>query len=328
MARGCAQLCSGGPARGLAILLLLAMCVALAGAEQPGGEVAQSRFVGTAVAAGDGAVDARADFAGIALARLGLAHAYEAESARAEADTADERAKLLGWAAAVDRFASDLARLGEAVADGNEPLIGLTGLGEVTVSVNDRLVILTHPRADQQSTLEQEILGEFCSRHRCDAAEMPTVSPVAVMTAAVRPRWEFNADGAVCSHDGVSLHFHAGGRVSDQRRVCAALMEEISSLADEIRWQIRHAVRVDWSELAVFETPAGPGHRVQLNRAGDSVLVRAPLLASSAGLLSAVSGWLRQTLAPGEPTVELVLDARLYGLTGDTPGPGATRETF
>lgn len=306
-------------------LVLVAMHVALADefeAQQ------KSRFLRTVEAISEQSVEIRAEFARVALQQLALAHSLEAELAREELAASSDPQKLVGWAAAVDRFANDLTRMArelenyesENFADGfgsdfsNHLSVAFsyTGQGVVALTGTGRMIILSHPRYEQQRALEQSILKEFCARESCDSfVEIPLSSKpnIPVTTAVVKPAWNFTEEGYVCSLDGIDLVFPSDGNLRQQRMNCAAIMQEIMRLRDEVTWQVRHSVAVAWNEVSLFATPIDNEHRVQLNRAGDSILLKLPLLAANSNLLGAAIQWLRRRIELAESNVQMQFDA-------------------
>jgi len=274
----------------------------------------ETRFLRTVAALEAAPSEVRITFASLALTHLTLALGFEAETARAELSETANRPKLASWAQAVDRYSADLVKIEEDIRNGAELGLHVTEIGEVTLLAAGRMVLLGHPRREHQSTLEQEILRDFCARHSCDDlvdANGERSKSVAA-SATVRPSWTFNEDGLVCEHDTVSVTFPPGGRLPAQKRLCSKILQELAVLLDEVRWQMRQGVEVEWSGLEVVLTPARPEHRVQLNRAGDSVLMRAPLLAQFPFLLQQASDWLRERLVLENSSATLKLDARHY----------------
>ncbi|MFK7976906.1 MAG: hypothetical protein AB8C02_12265, partial [Halioglobus sp.] len=220
--------------------------------------------------------------------------------------------KLRGWAAAVDRFARDLTQIAREIEVGQSVIFSVSPRGVLTIAATGRMIILTHPRHAQQSALEQSILKEFCIAHACEqfARRGSTSSaPIPVTTSAIKPAWNFTEDGYLCTHAGIELTFPASGSLGQQRFVCAAVMQELMQLHDEVAWQIRHSVDVAWGDIGVFATPLTDQHRVQLNSAGDSVLLKLPVLAENYSLLSAAAQWLRRRLVLAESDAQLRFDA-------------------
>lgn len=303
-----------GRCRAVALALLVLSAPALADGVAPQPAPAASgeptRFLRTVVGLVEADEASRSAFAALSLSHLAIAHHLEAETARSEPPLGDRR-KVIAWASAVDRYGQGLAALAEAIHEGFPVTLMVTPLQQVAVAVDERLVILSHPRREQQSTLEQEILRDFCAQHACDrmAASDADDAQTAMSAAFVRPTWSFTEDGLVCAHSGISLRFPPGGKLVSQKALCTDLVRELSALLAEVRWQMRHAVKIEWDSLQAFETPARPEHRIQLNEAGDSVLMKAPLLARNPGLLQRAAHWIRMQLVLGEHQPALVLEA-------------------
>lgn len=288
--------------------------------ESVGSESEQkTRFHRTVEALADESEDVRSEFAMLALQQLALSHALEAQLAREELAASSDRAKLHGWSMAVDRYADDLTRMVREVREDSPVMLSFMQHGSIAISVAGRMVMLTHPRYAQQRALEQNILTEFCSQHACDVMfeTSPQRSTLPVMTATVRPDWNFTEQGYLCSHQGIRLTFRPGGELRRQRQACTAIIQELMRLHDEIAWQLRHSVKVSWQEIALFKTPRGIGHRVQLNRVGDSILLDLPLLEQNVALLQEAALWLQKRLELLREDARLELDASDLNLPAD-----------
>lgn len=277
----------------------------------------QSRFQRTVLYLQDTSTDEQADFTAAALSQLAEVYMAEADLARAEASRSQGklRAKLLGWSIAVDQYANQLVLLMEDLEQGF-PVALLQGReGAVTVSVAGRMVILSHPRADQQAAYEQRVLAEFCGSNDCRSmtvvADQP--EPIPVTTARVNPVWTFTEKGQLCTGDTIEIRFTTIENLGLLRSICAQLLQELSALAAELAWQARHGVEVDWSALTITATPGRPEHLVRLNGAGDSILLTVPLLFGNQNLLQDSKPWLRDRASGGE-SATMRLDAAKYGL--------------
>lgn len=276
-------------------------------------ESALSRFERTIAYLKQAPEGTRTDFASSALLELAAAHAREAALAREEIELKGPNRKLRGWAGAVDQYSRQMELLQqEAVAGapvefvrGEDGFLGLT--------VSGRMVIFNHPRSAQQSGFEQAVLAEFCSRHACEqfTPSAESYAPISVTTALVKPAWNFTDHGPVCSYQGVEIHFSIDQQLSPARRFCGRFLQELMILADELAWQRRHAVEISWPDLVIYPTPGGTLHRVQLNAAGDSLLVSVPLHFASEELLEKVSGWLQLRVEQSRAS-HLVLRAADY----------------
>jgi hypothetical protein len=240
----------------------------------------------------------------------------EIDLAEGELAASEESGKLRGWAAAVGQYLGELALLRKDIDQGYDVQLSLGAGNELEVWVDRRAIIATHPRPGHQALLEQAILGVFCSSHDCEmytvAAEMVDAVPIPVSRADVRPAWNFGPDGPVCEHRQLSVSFSNNRGLTRYRMLCEQFLHEAVRLVDEIAWQGRHGVSVDWSDLAVGSSPGLTQHVVRLNAAGDSVLVTIPVIQGTDGLLQMLVPWLRAEVEGVAPR-GLVLEASSLG---------------
>jgi hypothetical protein len=278
---------------------------------------ARSRFVRTAMALTMATEEERAEFASIALSELAVTYLAEADLARRQSRELERGNKLGSWSAGVYGFVDQLVLVQEDI-DYGFPVELRHLYGQVIGVVSGgRTVILNHPRSDQQAAYEQRVLADFCGRHDCDrlttVADGDAPEAIPVTAAGARPEWDFRETGPVCSHRGILLRFDSSARLADGKNLCRQLMQEAESLAAELAWQRRHGVQIDWSRLSIKATPGRPEHIVQLNQAGDSILVPLPLMHSTRGLLQQLEPWLRHRYDSDEPQADVELQAAALG---------------
>ncbi len=287
------------------ILLTTVMASATAG---------ESRFQRTTSALQQFPARMSAEFASTALTILTEIYIAEADLARNEAGNAENGAKLMIWAAAVEQYANQLPLMLDDIATGFPVTISETTNSMVGISVAGRFVILSHPRADQQSAYEHRVLGDFCARNHCDqlTPNAESRSPIPVTAPVVNPNWSFTVDGPLCSSGGISIKFVSARQLGNLRGICRQLFQELSSLATEIRWQKAHGVAIDWEIVDIQPTPQRPEHLVILNASGDAILLSLPLLYSSERLIAELNPWLRAKTSGTAPP-GLHINAATYG---------------
>lgn len=305
---------------GLLVIALLSIAApSLAQLQAVGYPPALSRFQRTVLALRESSPEDQAGFATQALGQLAEVYMAEADLARTKArgEQGRQAARLRGWSAAVDQYASQLLLVLDDVAQGYPIELFANREGSVSLAVAGRATILGHPRPGQQVAYEQQVLTDFCARYDCvglTAAVFAgdTVQPIPMTANPVSPRWTFAGTGPVCANEGVTVRFDSTRQLAALRELCAQLMQELATLATELAWQRRHGVVVDWNELAITATPGRPGHLLRLNAPGDSILVTVPLLYGSPGLIDDIQPWLRARAA-GEQAPALELEAANYG---------------
>jgi len=283
--------------------------------------VLESRFQRTARYLQDASPEMRGEFATSALRELAEVYMAEADLARKQAEDQGNGSKLRGWSIAVDQYAGQIALLLADIGLGLPVELRENKKEAVTVVVAGRATILSHPRVDQQATYEQRVLLDFCGRSDCKlltAQVEAAPQPIPVSASQVNPIWNFTERGPVCSHDGIELRFSGVRNLARSRATCQQLLQEVMTLINEIAWQQRHGVSVQWHELSLRATPQRPEHLMLLNSAGDSILVTVPLIYGSPHLLEDIVPWIKERADTKKPAA-IRLDADRYGWerTGD-----------
>lgn len=294
-------------------LVTAAVFVCLTGpalAEAPEGEHL-SRFQRTAQYLQDAPRELRNGFAAIALSNLANAYFAEARLAR---EQAREHPHLMSWSVRVDRYASQMPLLLEDIELGFPVRLSLGAEKSLAITVADRTVILSHPRLYEQGVFEQEILAAFCARHQCQqfSPDSRGEAPIPLSSSAIRPQWSFTDHESTCTYQGIAVRFKNTRNMANARLICGQFMQEVITLADELAWQRRHAVPIEWAQLLIQPTPHRPEHMLQVNGLGDTIMVTVPMLYQSPGLLSRVLPWIRQRVT-GAAHASLALDANDYG---------------
>ena len=273
-----------------------------------------SRYQRTVLALQNSSAEIQADFASTALRALVEVYIAEADLARNQAESEQNNAKLMGWSRAVDQYARQLALVVDDIELGLPVELQPNDAESVTVMAGGRSVIVSHPRVDQQTSFEQRVLLDFCRRQDCQllTAGSTGASPIPVSASGVDPVWTFTETGPVCSYKDIELRFANATHLARWRMTCKQLLQELMTLADEIAWQGRHGVVVEWQALAVQPTPQRPEHLVLLNGKGDSLLATIPLIYGSPALLADITPWLKSRVTSGK-SVPVKLEAERYG---------------
>lgn len=281
-------------------------------------EAAASRYQRTVFGLESAPDEWRSEFAGVALMHLAEIYLGEADLARSEREESLNVAKLDGWSRAVADYADQLILVQQDVETGFPVEVFARFPDEASLRVAGRTVILNHPRADQQAAYEQGVLQDFCGRRDCFSLTAPDVEPggtpepIPVSAPVVTPRWHFTERGLVCSLNSFQLRFGKAADLARARPLCTQLLQEMTILAMEIRWQQRHGVAVNWEVIVIKATPQRPQHMVILNEGGDSLLLSLPLLYAQPALRKDIYPWL-QAIVGGKVPGALALDASTYG---------------
>lgn len=255
--------------------------------------------------------DQQAHFSSIALSRLAEAYLSEADLARQVEGKIDPT--QIHWARSVEGYAYEITRLMKNVETGEVATITFVPRSPPTITVGDFRVMLTHPRPEQQSVFEHQILEDFCQRDNCEeiaasrdftSADERTFS----VNQSVKPAWEFTADGPACSYPGIRITFKSGTNFDVIRKQCKTLFQEVESLVDALSQQQQYGVLIDWSQFRIDTIPDSLQHAATLNFAGDTAVLNLPLLYENPDVMSALKPWLINRLSYRPIKLELQAD--------------------
>jgi len=278
--------------------------------------VALSRFDRTVAYLAEASPQERSEFAATALAELAAVYVAEAGLARSQASEreGDARARLLGWSVAVDHYADQVMLLLEDIEQGFPAELRPDPLGQPSVTVAGRTVILGHPRPDQQAAMEQRVLDDFCGHQDCQriTAAAEESGPIPLSAVRINPLWTFTESGPVCSNSGIEIHFQSTRNLAMLRGICEEFLQEAALLGAGLARQRHYGVQIDWDAIRIIPVADQPEQLVHLNAAGDSLLLTLPLLKGAPDLLAAIRPWL-SAVAAGEDPPRLLLDAGDYG---------------
>lgn len=237
----------------------------------------------------------RSDFALAVLSELIPVYRREAVRARSDFQRASMKADSSRWAAAVDALVREMQLLLDGLLPDTPVQVSAPDAQTLYVIVDGSPVLLTGPRVNENTLLEQRVLERFCRRNDCNDLIGDRQHEVSVAghseSAAL---WRFNDPaGPVCaSGDGLELQFRNDSKLQEKREACAQIIAELNVLANRLRSTIRRGKTVDWNRLVIQATSGTDLQRVVLNGEGDYVLMSLPSLQRAHTLFVQTLPWL------------------------------------
>jgi hypothetical protein len=242
----------------------------------------------------DAPLEARADFALVALSEMIQAYGRETARARAELRRTGGNSDLSRWVRAVDGLIVELQGLLDAISPETPVQISGRDAGTVYLIVNGSPVLLSGPRVSDTADFEQRVLDRFCSRNYCDDLfeEEPAREPASA-TPESHPLWRFSDQGGpVCATgDGLEIQFRSASDLRRKREICTRVVAELNSLIAALRSSISEGKPVEWGYLAIRPDPGTNLERVVLNAGGDYVLLPLPSLSGAQQFFAASLPW-------------------------------------
>jgi hypothetical protein len=213
--------------------LLLLACLSLA-AYADEQSPAISRLGQLALRLNQQSAEVREDFARVAIEEVVISLQLESELAQVKAQDSSKNRR---WSSATRHYARQLAIAAESLSENSQITLSVGREQTVLINLDDRLVVLSNPRAEAQTDMERRIIERFCSAQPCQAWQAAGASTA---TAALTPRppvWSFgDGDSYSCSNgEGLSLEFSDILQMADKKAFCQQLFSELYTLASALR---------------------------------------------------------------------------------------------
>jgi hypothetical protein len=251
----------------------------------------------------------RADFAVAAIAEMIADYNAEADRARRESHTHIRDRDLRRWTVAVDAYAAELTAIANSVTPDTPVRVTIGATNGISLDIDGKPVLVSSPRAREESAFEQRIMDRFCNRYPCDdliAGYRPPQTLAA--TSDTRTYWSFSQQaGPSCSTgDGLEFQFQDMTNIGGKRKACDSIVKELNALATALAWNLSNGNRIDWNRLAIHALPGGEEHQVELAGGGSTIRLPLPALAETSRLFELVRPWLAAKVS-GQPGYRLVI---------------------
>ncbi len=239
--------------------------------------------------------EAKAAFAVDALSEMAASLDAETALARQQAHATDNARSLRRWIAAVDGYTAQILALAGSIDIGTPVALSVGKDNGLFIVVRGQSIMLSAPRRELQSSLEQMVINRFCSHHPCDESLRSRATATQVGVAASQPRWRFgDAAGPSCvSDDGIVLEFSSSSRLGAKREFCQQLVSELRVIAFTLKQQKQRGVRVELDALKVYAIPAMAEHQLDFNTVGNSAQLILPVSYAMPQLLQQARPWIR-----------------------------------
>ena len=251
----------------------------------------------------------RADFAVAAIAEMIADYNAEADRARRESHTHIRDRDLRRWTVAVDAYAAELTAIANSVTPDTPVRVTIGAANGISLDIDGKPVLVSSPRAREESAFEQRIMDRFCNRYPCDdlIAEYRPPQTLAA-TSDTRTYWSFSQQaGPSCSTgDGLEFQFQDMTDIGSKRKACERIVNELNTLGLAISTLLAEGRRIDWNRLAIHTLPGEEEQLVELADNGSSIRLPLPALSRTTRLFELVRPWLEAKVA-GQPEYRLVL---------------------
>jgi hypothetical protein len=271
--------------------LLLLACLSLA-AYADEQSPAISRLGQLALQINQQSAEVREDFARVAIEEVVISLQLESELAQVQTQDSGKNRR---WSSATRHYARQLAKAAESLSENSQITLSVGREQTVLINMDDRLVVLSNPRAEAQTDMERRIIERFCSAQPCQDWQVTGASTAPVSVKRHSPVWTFGDGGSYsCSNgEGLSLGFTDIQQMAEKKAFCQQLFSELYTLVSALRARLYQGEEIDWNELQIQGVPGDDHQRVLLGTRAEVMWLVLPTCAAQPRVFARLQPWLK-----------------------------------
>lgn len=274
----------------IALFVLLAAVPLAAYTEEP--LPSDSRLGQLALRINQQGIAVRQDFARVAIEEVVISLRMESELAQLQTQ---HMSKNRRWSMATRHYARQLAIAAQTLLDNSQVTLSVGREETVFIYLDDRIVILSNPRVEEQASMERRIIERFCSTQDCQAWQVPGASTASVTMVRQSPAWSFGDGGNYsCSNgEGLSLEFADMQQMAGKKAFCQQVFGELFTLVSALQARLHQGEKIDWEGLEIAAVPGDDHQRVSLGSHAEAMWLVLPTCAAQARLFSRIQPWIK-----------------------------------
>jgi hypothetical protein len=237
-------------------------------------------------------VEVREDFARVAIEEVVISLQLESELAQVQAQDSSKNRR---WSSATRHYARQLAIAAESLSESSQITLSVGREQTVLINMDDRLVVLSNPRAEAQTDMERRIIERFCSAQPCQDWQVTGALTAPASLKRQSPVWTFGDGGSYsCSNgEGLSLGFTDIQQMAEKKAFCQQLFSELYTLVSALQARLYHGENIDWGGLQILAVPGDDHHRVLLGTQAQVMWLVLPICAAQPRLIARIQPWLK-----------------------------------
>ena len=249
----------------------------------------------------------QADFVQIALYEM--AALYDEEAIRQDSSTKKQGLGLIRWRNETQALAREIYQVADTIELDTPVDISIADTGEIHLTVNQKLYILSSPLINKPYLLDERIINHICRIKYCDPdllsieratnKRLITIDAVWVITENEKPRYVTN--------DGLHFVFNDIENRSLKQVASLKVIKEMKLIAETLKEARQKGVAMEWDDFAIRPLQGSYDYRIHINQFGDTVYIKLPELSHVTNWQEQILPWLRAQVE--EKTLDQYLDA-------------------
>ncbi len=235
-------------------------------------------------------------FTKTALIQMAVLYEQEAMKSRQE-DASGERQNFnkSRWYHMAFEYAEQLRQVSEHISLSSEIVLYIEEYGEPTIVIDGKPYILTSPDLKKSGLLYTNIVEQLCTKEICGQDIKKQDSEKDKIKIVINAEWKISAteQPEFFSEDGLHFVFNDLKDRKKKQEICLQIMRELRLISDTLIDISSKGVSIDWDVLELEHISGSYGHKIIINRYGDSLAMELVYLGRLEMLLTGTIPWMQ-----------------------------------
>jgi len=235
-------------------------------------------------------------FTKTALTQMAVMYEHEAMKSRQE-DSADAEQNFnkSRWRHTALEYAQQLQQVSEQVSKTSDIELYIEEYGEPTIVIDGKPYILTTPDLKKSGLLYTAIVEDLCRKEICLEDDEKKEIEKNKLRIVINAEWKIAAGAPpeFFSEDGLHFIFNDLKDRKKKQKICLQIMRELRLISESLMEISSKGISIDWDVLDIELISGSYGHKIIINRFGDSLEIELLYLGQIDALLPQVIPWLQ-----------------------------------
>ena len=250
-------------------------------------------------------------FTKTALTQMAMLYEQDAVKSRQEdLSGAIQNFKKSRWRQSTLEYAEQLQQMADQINSTSEIVLYIEEYGEPTIVIDGKPYILTAPDLKKPGLLYTAIVKQLCAKEICRQDIEKQDSEKDKIKIVINAEWKISAteQPEFFSEDGLHFVFNDLKDRKKKQKICLQIMRELRLISESLMDISSKGVLIDWDVLELELISGSYGHKVVINRFGDSLAIELIYLGQLKMFLAETIPWM-QARIKGQTTQQIFNDA-------------------
>jgi len=238
-------------------------------------------------------------FTKTALIQMAMLYEQEAVKSRQEdASGARHNFKKSRWRQSALEYADQLRQVSDQVNSFSEIVLYIEEYGAPTIVVDGKPYILTTPDLKKSGLLYTAIVEQLCTKEICGEEIKKQDSEKDKIRIVINAEWKITEteNPEYYSEDGLHFVFNDLKDRKKKQEIILQIMRELRLISESLIEIFNKNVSIDWDVLRIEHISGSYGHKIIINRFGDSLAMELVYLGQINMLFAETIPWMQARL--------------------------------